>query len=252
MKLLGMIIVAVELPLYVQILLAVLVAAAFAFVTVKYLPLKLRWLASILLLVLAVFYGNKIYSGIMEPINFNINKIKRYTPVIQNLKIIRDAQVKHYEVTGNYIDSKDSLINFINVAQLALTRTQTVMEKVRKGGGITVDVEKRVTDTIGYEPVLKYFENRDFKNMFKVPGTDKEFELEVGTVEKVQDLEVPVFRARIEKEFLLTGMKPSLVKQEIEALATDQIRGEYVLVGSLDEVTTAGNWPPFYDKKGGN
>ena len=38
----------------------------------------------------------------------------------------------------------------------------------------------------------------------------------------------------------------------LEAIATDQIKGEYVSVGSLEEVTTGGNWPPSYDKKGEN
>lgn len=232
------------------ILLAVLVAVVLAIIIVKFLPLKLRWLASILLLFLAIFLGYKIYNGIMEPINFNKNKVKRYAPVIKNLKIIRDAELKHYEATGNYTANKEMLVRFIDSAKLALTRTQTIVEKVNKGGGITVDVEKRVTDTIGYEPVIKYFENRDYKNMFKVPGTDKEFELEISTVEKVQGLEVPTFRARIGKAELLKGMDESLVKQELEAMATDQIKGEYVSVGSLEEVTSGGNWPPSYDKKG--
>lgn len=232
-----------------MILLAALVAVLLAIVIVKFLPLKLRWLASLLLLFLAIFLGVKIYDGIMEPINFNKDKVKRYAPVINNLKIIRDAQVKHYEATGNYTEDTVGLIRFIDSAKLALTRTQTIVEKVNKGGGIIVDVEKRVTDTIGYEPVIKYFENRDYKNMFKVPGTDKVFELEIGSVEKVQGLEVPTFRARIAKAALLTGMNESLVKQELEAMATDQIKGSYVSVGSLEEVTTGGNWPPSYDDK---
>ena len=41
----------------------------------------------------------------------------------------------------------------------------------------------------------------------------------------------------------------SLLKQELEAIETDQIKGEYVSVGSLEEVTTGGNWPPSYDRK---
>ncbi|MCG8753203.1 hypothetical protein G1K86_13465 [Tenacibaculum finnmarkense] len=43
-------------------------------------------------------------------------------------------------------------------------------------------------------------------------------------------------------------MKKHLIKQELEAKETDQIKGEFVSVGSLDDVTTGGNWPPSYDK----
>jgi hypothetical protein len=236
--------------LIIMILAAVLVAILLAIVVVKFLPLKLRWIASLLLLALTVFLVFKIYNGIMEPINFNKSKVARYAKVVEKLKIIRDAEVKHFEVTGKYSKDKAGLVKFIDSAQLALTETKTVVEKVKVGGGIINDVERRITDTIGYEPVLKYFRNKDYKNMFKVPGVEgKEFEVEIGTVEKVQGLVVPTFFIKTEKKDILNGLNESLVKQELEAIATDQIKGEYISVGSLEEVSTGGNWPPSYDKK---
>jgi hypothetical protein len=234
-----------------MILAAVLAAVLIAIVIVRYLPLKLRWIPSVVLLILAIFLGFKIYNGVMEPINFNKNKVKRYSKVVENLKIIRDAEVKFYEATGNYTQDKTLLIKFIDSASLALTVTNTIVETVNRGGGITDEIEIRVTDTIGYEPVLKYFENRDYKNMFQVPGLKAtQYDLEIGTVEKVQGLIVPTFMSKTPKEALLKGMNASLVKQELEVMASDQIKGEYISVGSLNEVTTAGNWPPSYDKKG--
>ncbi len=236
-----------------MILAAVLAAVLLAIVVVKYLPLKLRWIASLLLLVLTIFLGYKIYYGIMEPINFNKNKVKKYAKVVENLKIIRDAEVKYYEVNGIYTKDKAGLIKFIDSAQMALTQTKTIVEIVNTGGGVTKEVEKRVTDTIGYEPVLKYFKGRDYKSMFKVPGLKgKEFDVEIGTVEKVPGLVVPTFLVKTSKKDILAGMDESLLKQELEAIATDQIKGEFVSVGSLDEVTTGGNWPPSYDKGSAN
>lgn len=236
--------------LILMILGAVLVAVLIAYVIVKFLPLNLRWLPSILLLILAGFLSWKIYGGIMEPINFNKEKVVKYKGVVNSLKIIRDAEVKYYEVHGIYTNDKAGLIQFIDTAQLALTETKTIVEKVNKGGGVIVDEEKRVTDTIGYEPVIKYFKNKDYKSMFKVPGVpNTEFELEIGEVEKVQGLMQPTFRARTPKRGILKGMNESLVKQELEVIETDQIKGEYVSVGSLEEVTTGGNWPPSYDRK---
>jgi hypothetical protein len=236
-----------------MILAAVLAAVLIAIVIVRYLPLKLRWIPSILLLFLAIFLGFKIYNGIMEPINFNKDKVKRFSKVVGNLKIIRDAEVKFYEATGNYTKDKALLIKFIDSAQLALTVTKTIVETVNRGGGITDEVEKRITDTIGYEPVLKYFTNRDYKNMFTVPSLEGvQYDLEIGTVEKVQGLIVPTFISKTPKLALLDGMSASLVKLELEVMDSDQIKGEFISVGSLDEVTTAGNWPPSYDKKGEN
>ena len=235
--------------LLLMIIGAVLVAVLLAFAIVKYLPLNFRWIPSIIMLVIAVFLGFKIYGGIMEPIQFNKEKVKKYSPVVENLKMIRDGEIKFYEKYGSYTNNKELLIAFIEQAKLAITETRTIVEKENRGGGIIVDVERRVTDTIGYEPVLKYFEGRDYKNMFKVPGVEGiEFELEVAKVEKVQGLIVPTFMAKTSKTAILAGMNESLVKQELEAIETDQIKGEYVSVGSLDEVTTGGNWPPSYDK----
>ena len=62
--------------LLLMILGAVLASVLVAFIIVKYLPLKLRWIPSILLLVLAIFLGSKIYNGIMEPIKFSKEKVK--------------------------------------------------------------------------------------------------------------------------------------------------------------------------------
>ncbi|MCF2875627.1 MULTISPECIES: hypothetical protein [unclassified Tenacibaculum] len=234
--------------LLLMILAAVVVAILLAFLIVKFVPLKMRWLISILLLAATAFLVYKIYGGIMEPINFAKDKKVKYAKVIENLKLIRDAEVKYKEVHKVYTDSKDSLINFIENGKLALTETKNVEEKVDRGGGIFITISKKQIDTIGYEPVSKYFEGKDYKEMFKVPGTDKEFQLAIGKVEKVAGLLVPVFEAKADKASILKGMSPSLVKQELEAIETDQIKGEFVSVGSLDEVTTGGNWPPYYDK----
>lgn len=231
-----------------MILVAVVVAFLLAVLVVKFVPLKMRWLVSIFLLGASVFLVYKIYGGIMEPINFNKDKKVRYAKVIKNLKLIRDAEVKYKEVYGTYTNSKDSLLNFIQNGQLALTETKNIEVEEDRGGGIKVKVSKKQIDTIGYEPVLKYFEGKEYTKMFEVPGTTEQFELATGRVEKVAGLEVPVFEAKVSKKPILKGMNPSLIKAELEAIESDQIKGEFVSVGSLNEVTTGGNWPPFYDK----
>jgi len=241
--------------LILQILVAVLVAVVLAIVVVKFLPLKFRWIASLLLLLCTVLLVTKIYDGIMEPINFNKEKVVRYAKVVEKLKIIRNAEIRFYEVNGVFTKDKDALIQFIDSAQLALTEIRDTVVKVNKGsnntwGRIMVDVEMRIKDTIGYEPVSKYFKDVDYKTMFEVPGVaGKTFELQTGVIEKFQGLIVPTFEARTEKKAILKDLNPSLVKLELEANATDEIKGEYVSVGSLNKVTTGGNWPPLYDKK---
>jgi hypothetical protein len=236
----------------ILIILAVVATFGFAYLIVKYLPLKFKWIISLVLVFLGALLVFKIYDGIMKPINFNKDKRIKYVKVIQNLKIIRDAELAYYKVNGNYSDNKEGLIQFIDSAKFAITEVRDTVIQVNKGSRwqpVMVPVEKRIVDTIGYEPILKSFENTDYKNMFSVPGVEgKQFELTIGLVEKIAGLKVPVFEARPEKKNLLKGMDISLVKQEMEAIESDQIKGEYVSVGSLNEVTTGGNWPPSYDK----
>lgn len=236
----------------IPIILAVVATFGLAYLIVKYLPLKYKWMVSIVLVVLGTFLVFKIYDGIMKPINFNKDKRVKYVKVIQHLKIIRDAELAFYKVNGNYTANKEGLIQFIDSAKFAITEVRDTVIQVNKGSKwqpLMVDVEKRIVDTIGYEPILKSFEDKDYKNMFNVPGVEgKQFELVIGLVEKIAGLQVPVFEARTEKKDLLIGMDISLVKQEMEAIESDQIKGEYVSVGSLNEVTTGGNWPPSYDK----
>lgn len=234
------------------IIAAIIIAAAVAFIIVKYLPLKLRPLVSIILLIMAGFLTWKIYDGVMKPIQFNQEKKVIYSNVIDQLRMIRDAEIAYKEVTGKYTKDMDGLIKFIDTAKLAITQTINVTETVNKGTKrqpIMVEVDKRVTDTIGFEPVIDRFKGRDYKNMFNVPNTDKKFTLEVGTVEKVPGLVVPVFQASVSKDIVLAGMDVSLIKIEKEALSSDEIRGAFISVGSLNEVSTGGNWPPSYDNK---
>ena len=236
----------------ILIILAVVATFGFAYLIVKYLPLKYKWIVSLVLVFTGTLLVFKIYDGIMKPINFNKDKRVKYVKVIQHLKIIRDAELAYYKVNGNYTSNKEGLIQFIDSAKFAITEVRDTVVKVNKGSKwqpVIVDVEKRIVDTIGYEPILNSFQDKDYKNMFNVPGVvEKQFELSVGLVEKIAGLQVPVFEARTEKKDLLKGMDISLVKQEMEAIESDQIKGEYVSVGSLSEVTTGGNWPPSYDK----
>lgn len=230
------------------ILAATVVAFLVAFVIVKFIPLKMRWLVSILLLAISVYLAYLIYGGVMEPIKFNQDKKVRYAKVIKKLKLIRKAEEKYNKVHGKYCKDKQALINFIENDSLPITETTSVEQEVHVGGGIMKKISVKKVDTVRFEKVLNDFKGDKYREMFKVPNTKEEFKIETGQVEKVAKLMVPVFLAKIEKKVVLKGLNPMLIKQEAEAIESDQIKGAYVSVGSLEEVTTGGNWPPFYDK----
>lgn len=230
------------------IIVSIILVALLAFLIVNVIPLKLKPLISILLWVIIIFLGYQVYNSIMKPINFNKEKVKRYAKVIEKLKIIRDAELAYGEVNRTFTADKQALINFIDTAKFAKTEVRNIVVTEQRGR-ITVDVDKRVVDTVGYEPVINSFKGRDYKNMFKLPGGNGEFELKSDVIEKVAGVKTSVFQARVAKDVVLAGMDKDLIKVEKEQLGGINVPGEYISVGSLTEVNSNGNWPPFYDGK---
>lgn len=231
----------------VLIVLAIVLTIVLAKGIITYIPKKIQPVISLILWILIIFLGYKVYMGIMAPIRFNQRKVVKYAKVIDHLKMIRDAELAHKTITGDYTADGNALVQFIDTAKFAIIENRDTVVTVRKGR-ITVDEEKKIVDTIGYDPVINHFKNRDYKNMMSVPGTDAKFDLKTGYVEKVQGVKAPVFMAKIDKSIVLKGEDKSLVKQERQQLGGNEVRGAYISVGSLDDVVTNGNWPPLYDK----
>ncbi|PHR69372.1 MAG: hypothetical protein COA67_10375 [Lutibacter sp.] len=213
----------------------------------KFVPKKVQPIIGILLWILIVWLFYISYQSVMKPIQFNAEKTKRYTKVVKSLKVIGDAQKAHKKVTGTYAKTGDALIKFIDTAKFAVTQSRNEIKKEDRGGGIYVDVEYRVTDTVGFTDVRANFAGRDYKNLMKVPGTDANFVMTLGKVQKTHGYMAPVYEVKVSKDIVLNGMDADLIRQEKEAIENDQIKGDHVRIGSLNEVSDSGNWPPSYD-----
>jgi len=237
----------------ITLIAGIAVAILLAILIMKFVPLNRQWLVSIVLIAAAGYLGFSIYESIMAPIRFNLEKKLRYAKVIHNLRMIRDAQDAHKTITGAYERNGEKLIKFLDTAEFAITNTHNEIKQVNKGSKwqpIMVEVEEKVTDTTGYESVkATVFNNRDYSKMLQVPGTDEKFKITVGYIQKVAGLEVPVYIAKIDKAVVLEGLDPHLIDEEREAIGGDEVKGAFLSVGSLEEVNSNGNWPPFYDEK---
>ena len=228
------------------IIVPILAVGGLAYLIVNKLPAKIKPVLSIVLWIVIVFFGYQIYQSIMGPIKFNKEKKERYAEVIEHLKTIRDAELAYASVNRKFTNKYEDLINFIENDSFAITEVKNIVVTEQRGR-ITIDVEKRVVDTIDFEMVKTQFEGRNYKDMMNVPGTDAKFELQTSTVEKVQGVKASVFEAKVDKAVVLAGMDKDLIRQEKEALGGINVPGEYIAVGSLEDVNSNGNWPPFYD-----
>ena len=212
----------------------------------------MKLVIQLLLWVVIVVLGYLVFNSVYEPIQFNKEKERRYAKVIENLKDIRAAQLAHRQVTGRFTDNFNDLERFIDTAQFTLTqRRDTVFldEEYRRTYGVDRMVESVVIDTLGYASVKdSLFKNSDrYRRMRQVPieGIDAEFEMDAGTIQKGTS-RIPVFEARVSKDVVLHDMDEDLVAQEKQVVSVDNVNGEFIAVGSMEEVNTSGNWPTTY------
>lgn len=240
----------------ITILLIVLtIVAIFAIVKLidKFVPQNKKWIFTILFWIAALFIGNALYNSIMEPIEFKKIKKARYAKVIDNLKDIRDAEVAHKTVTGKYNGDWNSLVKFIDTARYTLTqrRDTTIMDiELSKQFGIDMTKDIVVIDTLGTASVKdSIFKNSDrYKTMMNIPGANVKFTLKAGVIEKGNS-KLAVFEANMEKKLVLTDQPAYLVFSESETVAVDGVNGPNISVGSMEEISTNGNWPRYYDEK---
>lgn len=235
--------------MFVLVLFIVGIIACFfiAKAILKFVPKKVQPVISILLYVIAGVLVWKTYISVMTPIKFNQEKEVRFGAVINNLKMIRDAQSAHKAVTGKYCAKGEDLIKFIDTAKFAVTVARNETKTVNVGGGITNEVEYRVIDTTGYTDVRATFVGRDYKKMMDVPYTNAKFTMALGEIPRTNGIIASVFEAKVAKKIVLNGMDADLIRLEEKAFADNEVKGNLISVGSLNEVSDKGNWPPTYD-----
>lgn len=201
--------------------------------------------------ILAIFFSYKTYDSINGPINFNKTKNERYAVVINKLKLIRKAQIAHKDVKGIYSNNFDSLVKFIDdgIFTLIQKRDSSYMEYDRT---YRIDMlrEVVVVDTLGFVPVKDslFKDSNAYKNFATVPveGIDATFNINADIIDK-NGYRVPVFEVKVAKDVILHDQDKDLIKIENETVSVDGVNGPTIILGSLTEVSTNGNWPTIFD-----
>ena len=209
--------------------------------------------AQIFLWLLSLFFSYKIYDSINGPINFNKVKEIRYSQVIDRMKTIRKAQIAHRDVKGFYANNFDSLIKFVDQGIFTLIEKKD-SSYLQYDRIYRIDMLREIVviDTLGFVPVKDslFKENNDYKLMSKIPidGLDASFEINSDIIIK-NNYRVPVFEVKIAKNIILYDQDKDLLKQENETVSVDGVNGPEIILGSLVEVSTNGNWPTIFDAK---
>jgi len=212
---------------------------------------KNRKIITYVLYFLSIILVFQIYNSIDAPIEFNKVKNERYQKVIERLKDIRNSQVAFKSVNGIYSDNFDSLVNFIETGQFTIIekRDSSYMQYDRV---YRIDMlrEVIVVDTLGFVSVKdSLFKNDNrYKDLALVPidGIDEKFSIKADIIDK-NGYNVPVFEVKVSKDVILFDQNKDLLMQEKETVSVDGVNGPALVLGSLEDVSTNGNWPTTFD-----
>jgi hypothetical protein len=231
----------------------VLFTVGIVYVVDKFLPHKAKPIVSIVFGLLSIFLAYLLYQSITGPIRFQEIKEKRFAKVINNLKDIRRSQEAYKSVTGRYAKDFKGLVDFVERANYTITQQRDTSFMVYdKAFQIDVQKDSVLIDTLGIVSVRDSLFKKDdrFKTMMNVPGAlnGEKFAMKSDIIDK-GGYKVPVYEVKIEKKVVLGDQPEDLLSRENAQIGVDEINGNVISVGSLTQVSTAGNWPPAYDRK---
>ena len=202
--------------------------------------------------ILSVFFASQIYSSINGPIKFNKVKNERYAIVINRLKDIRIAQIAHKDVKGYYANNFDDLVSFIDNGLFTLIEEKDssylAYDRVYR---IDMLREVRIVRELGKVSVKDslFKDNESYKQMAFIPikgKEDEKFSISADIIDK-NGYEAHVFEVKVKKDVILYDQNKDLLKQENKVISVDGVNGSEIVLGSMTEVSTSGNWPTIFD-----
>lgn len=213
----------------------------------------MKSILQIVLWIVCIGLAYLIYKSVTGPIEFAKVKEDRFAAVISALKDIRNAQEAYKTVNDKFANNFESLIAFVDTGQYTITqmRDSSYMEYDKVYG---IDLLKEVTiiDTLGFVKVKdSLFRDDDrYKTMMDVPyaQNNEKFAMKADVIDK-GGYRASVFEAKVKKNVVLFDQPQDLIDRENAQISVEEVNGTEIIVGSLTDVSTSGNWPPIYDKK---
>jgi hypothetical protein len=248
------------LVLLIYVVITCLVAVGLVKVIDKFLPAGARKIVSIVLWLVCIGLAYLIYASVMKPIEFKKIKEQRYEAAVAKLLDIKKAQQGYKTVNGKYSESFDELVKFIESEKFAIISrkdTAVIDEVKNKAFGITTEASGKggffkdivIIDTLGYvtvrDSLFKNTERYKRLNVVKIGDVEVPVKMKTGFIYR-NETKVPVFEAVIDKNALLADLDQELVANENKVKSIDEINGDKITLGSLEEAALTGNWPKKY------
>ncbi|AZQ57713.1 hypothetical protein EJ994_02405 [Maribacter sp. MJ134] len=212
----------------------------------------MKTIIQIVLWIACIGLGYLIYNSVTGPIEFKKVKQERFGKVIAKLKDIKNSQEAYKTVNGRYAKDFNSLIKFIDTGKYVITQQRdSSFMQFDETYQIDLLKEVKIIDTLAFVSVKDSLYKKDtrYKNLMEVPGVPGEKIIMKADIIEKSGYRAPVFEAKVPKSILLKDQPKDLVARENAQMSVEEVNGSEIVVGSLQEVSTSGNWPSVYDKK---
>jgi len=202
-------------------------------------------LIQVVLLVIVVFLGYKVYDSIMEPVRYKKATTDREKIIIEKLNQIKELEIQYKKLNGKYAGSFDTLVDFyLNDEMPLVFKSGAVPDTLTEDQALEMGIITRDTTLIPIkDTLLKDIENFDINKLVFVPFTHGKvkFEIERSTVKRA-NFDVPVFEVRCYKKDYLAGIKEQDLLQNDLLIMKEDDKFPGLKLGSLTEPSTDGNW----------
>ena len=239
------------LNIIIAIVVVILLTIGIVWLIDKFVPKNLKVVVNLVLWIIIIALGYLTFMSVYGEIQFNTLKEKRYSVVIDRLIDIRDVEMAYKQVNGKFTDNFDELVKFVDDGQFTITqrRDSSVIDLVAtKQFGVEIPKDIVIIDTLGKKSVKDSLFGSDtrYKKMMFVPGLDNgtKFQLKAGMLD-----DIPVFEASVDKQIILHDQDKNLIEKEKQVVSVDGVNGPTLIVGSMNEIRTTGNWPKNFSKE---
>lgn len=217
-----------------------------------------RCLLIVVILVLAVM----VMRSIMRPEKFRSVYNERCELIKEKLITIRDVQAVYKNEKKTYLADADSLADFVENGKVSIIKNVgDIPEGMSENDALKAGLLHKETVEIGAkEKVMETDATRkpeNFKNLQYVLGTNgPKFNIQTGSIAS-KTYEIPVYMIVVPLDDILADMDKSITPENASALTRfvnkifynglseeTQYRSQYkdMIMGSLTEASTSGNW----------
>ncbi len=204
-----------------------------------------RLIINLVLLVAVGVLTYMVYDSIMQPVRFQKVRAQREEVIKKRLGEIKTLQVEYKKIYNRYAGNFDTLIMFYETDSMPLVlKHGTAPDTLTEEQALEMHLITRDTSMIAIKDTLfKDMPDFNIENIQYVPFTHKKvkFKMQTGFVTRA-NFQIPVMQVSCEmKDYLADIKQQDLLQNEINLIKEDE-KFPGLVLGSMDEPTTDGNW----------